>query len=308
MPAAIRPRLDLFDRNRVCARTGCRSPQTRNRQRSGTAAFGSRGRTDSIAPTREAPHLQYVRDIRLAAQLIAASLAPQAEEILMRYAVPPGQEDLREFTWHYLLRRCHTERQTLTGHVGEVYNVEFSPDGTLLASAGKDGCARIWSTSSWQLVRAIPASKTEVNVAALSSNGQQLATVDDEGKLKLWEVATGTFLRETLAHDGDAVIARFTPDGKSILTGGRKDGRLKFWDVASGSMRGELPPVGAFSESAVFSPDGSKLATAGQNGVIIWNAKSRLRIADVPESRGAKAWRSPTMEKSWQSHAKVANR
>ena len=183
----------------------------------------------------------------------------------MRYAVPAGQEDLREFTWHYLLGRCHTERQTLTGHVGEVYNVEFSPDGTLLASAGKDGYARIWSTSSWQLVRPIEASTTEVNVAAFSPDGQQIATVDDEGKLKFWDLAAGSLLRETLAHDGDAVIARFTPDGKRIVTGGREDGRLKFWDVASGTMLGELPPVGGLLGAPFFRPTAQSLRLGAGN-------------------------------------------
>ena len=49
--------------------------------------------------------------------------------------------------------------------------------------------------------------------------------------LKLWEVATGRCRREKFAHNGEAVIARFTPDGKSIITGGRKDGFVRIWDA-----------------------------------------------------------------------------
>lgn len=33
---------------------------------------------------------------------------------------------------------------TLTGHTGEVWQVAFSPDGTLLATTGSGGTARIW--------------------------------------------------------------------------------------------------------------------------------------------------------------------
>ncbi len=245
---------------------------------------------DDEARARESEnqrHLQYVRDIRQAEQLIRAGRALLAREILMRHRPRPGEDDLREFSWYHLLRRCHTERQTLTGHRGEVYYVEFSPRGDLLASAGKDGIVRVWNTMSWQLAHSIKASGTEVNVAAFSPDGKTLATVDDDGKLKLWEVATGRCQLEKLAHNRDAVIARFTPDGKTIITGGRKDGLLRIWDRASGIMLDDLPGNGPFFENAVFSPDGSMLATAGSDGVKLWNLSHRTLIASIPESGNA---------------------
>jgi eukaryotic-like serine/threonine-protein kinase len=164
-------------------------------------------------------HLQYVRDIRQADQLIRAGRAPLARQILMQHRPRPGEDDLREFAWYHLLGECRTQRRTLTGHRDDVYYVEFSPHGDLLASAGKDGFIRIWSPTTSQLTRCIKASETEVNVAAFSPDGKTLATVDDEGMLKLWEVATGRRLLDQPAHKHDAVIARFTPDGRKIMTG-----------------------------------------------------------------------------------------
>ena len=73
---------------------------------------------------------------------------------------------------------------------------------------------RIWKTGSWELLRSFRADKTEVNVATFSPDGTLLATVGDEGTLKLWEVATGRCRFERPAHRGDAVVARFTPDGQ----------------------------------------------------------------------------------------------
>ena len=163
------------------------------------------------------------------------SHAPCVLEILARHRPRAGEDDLREFTWYHLLRRCHTEKLTLLGHRGDVYYVEFSPRGDLLASAGKDGTVRIWDTTTWQQVRSITASRTEVNVAAFSPDGRTLATADDDGYLKLWEVATGHCEMEKLAHTGDAVIARFTPDGKTVMTGGRTDGLVRTWDRQTGS-------------------------------------------------------------------------
>ena len=130
-------------------------------------------------------HLQYARDIRQAGQLIRNSQAPAALEILLRYRPRANEDDLRDFVWYHLLSRCHSERRTLRGHRGEVYRVEFSPRGDLLASSGQDGMVMIWDTSEWQMVRTFEASHTEVNVATFAPDGQTIATVDDEGMLKL---------------------------------------------------------------------------------------------------------------------------
>ena len=204
-----------------------------------------------------------------------------ALNLLTRQLPKPGEDDLREFSWYHVLKRCHTERHTLAGHRGEVYYVEFSPRGDLLASAGKEGNVHLWNTKTWQKVRTIAASLTEVNVAAFSPDGMTLATVDDDGKLKLWETETGQCQFAEVVHTGDAVMAKFTPDGKSIITAGRTDGLAKLWDRRSGAILGTFVANGE-----ILSMDGSIMATLTEAKVNLWNMKNRTLIGSFAGGPG----------------------
>jgi WD40 repeat protein/serine/threonine protein kinase len=247
-------------------------------------------RRDSIRRAEEARlrgqaerQAQYVADIRRVNSLIEDHNTPRALELLRRQRPRPGEQDRRGFAWRYLRGRADTSRRTLRGFTDQVYWVEFSPRGDLLAATGKDGSVRIWDTTTWRLICAFTASPTEVNAGAFAPDGKILATVGDEGKLKLWELATGQLQREIPAHTGDAVIARFTPDGKTIVTGGRDDGQIKLWDRASGKLLDHFRASDRNLENATLSPDGSILACVGGGVNNLWKLSDRRE----PRSFGA---------------------
>ncbi len=232
---------------------------------------------------------RYVAGIRQAREHIQHQRTHLADEILGRNRPLPGESDLRGFPWYHLWHRSHGEVRTLTGHRRDVYDVEFSPSGDLLASAGKDGTVRIWDTSRWQPVLEIVASQREVNVATFSADGRTVATVDDDGVLKLWETATGLCQLKGPADTGDAVVVRFSPDGTSIVTGSRSNGHVVIRDRRNGSVRGEFRTGDRDLENFVFSPDGSILATAGSGAAKLWKWPAGDLVVALPNSAGAQA-------------------
>ncbi|MFJ3213503.1 WD40 repeat domain-containing protein [Streptomyces flaveolus] len=156
-----------------------------------------------------------------------------------------------------------------------VHAVAFSPDGSLLATAG-DKRTLLWDVVTQQPVGALSTDDFPgVGAVAFSPDGSLLATAGYSRTL-LWDLATQQPIGEPLPghfpHDGTVA---FSPDGSLLATAG--DEHALLWDVVTQQPVGALstddfPGVGAVA----FSPDGSLLVTAGEDGAVrLWDPTTR---------------------------------
>ena len=108
------------------------------------------------------------------------------------------------------------------------------------------------------------------------------ATVQSRGTL-LDNAQTNPFLHRYLAaHQDEVFSVAFSPDGKTLASGGR-DKTIILWDVKSYQPKGQ-PFTGhsASVTSVVFSPDGSVLASGSTDKtVILWDIESHQPIGQL---------------------------
>jgi WD40 repeat protein len=118
-------------------------------------------------------------------------------------------------------------RHTLKAHDWSLSASVFSPDGSTIATVGRD-TIRLWDADSRQLVRTLDEHPL-VNGVAFSPDGQLLASTSVNGTLYVWEVASGN-LRCTKNAYRMLEDCTFSPDGSFILTTDHEN-TLHRWNI-----------------------------------------------------------------------------
>jgi len=80
-------------------------------------------------------------------------------------------------------------RAVLADHVFRVNDVEYSPDGSLLASASNDTGIGLWNAVDGVLLRMLDEHRMQATAIAFSPNGLTLASGSQDGGLLIWDVS-----------------------------------------------------------------------------------------------------------------------
>jgi WD40 repeat protein len=175
---------------------------------------------------------------------------------------------------------------------GRYQAATFSPDGTMLATLGADGTARIWNVTTQQQAgtpMTVGRPGTPGGAVAFSPDGRTLVTVGAGGQTQLWSVATHQRIGKPMAAGPATTVLAFSPAGTMLATAA-SDGSVRIWNVTTqqeiGSpMTADAQPVYA----AAFSPGGSTLATAGGDGSVrLWDVATQQEIG-APMTAGIQA-------------------
>jgi WD40 repeat protein len=219
-----------------------------------------------------------------AAELAAADdLAAQAADALKQANLAAASRLLRDARWLLPYRPAdlppHVRRvfgQARLRHADRVNALAYSPDGTLLASASRDGTVKLWDLGNGRErltyrghagPAAEPADGERTNVlraaaVAFAPDGKAVASAGGPD-IHLWEPTSGKRIKTLTGHAGPVKGLAFGGDPNTLVSVG-DDRRVVLWDVEAGKPAHTFPDQPSRVEAVAVS--GKQAATANAGG------------------------------------------
>ncbi len=148
-------------------------------------------------------------------------------------------------------------QQTLSGHTGEVLDVQFAPDlskgnSYKLISTGVDKTVRIW-----QLFNRYSNKEEAIESIATSPFLDTFVTGNWDGEISFWYKnidGTQKLINTIIGHDDTISQIKYSPDGK-LIASAAWDKTIKLWDAGSGELIDTLTGHKEGVNSIAFTPE-----------------------------------------------------
>ncbi|PHH91056.1 hypothetical protein CDD83_1801 [Cordyceps sp. RAO-2017] len=116
----------------------------------------------------------------------------------------------------------------MLGHQKQINHVTFSPDNTLIASAGWDNHVKLWSARDGKFINTLRGHVATVYQCAFSADSRLLVTGSKDTTLKVWSVSSCKLAADLPGHNDEVYAVDWAPDGKRVASGG-KDKAVRLW-------------------------------------------------------------------------------
>lgn len=209
------------------------------------------------------------------------------------------------YLWNLQGKGINKEPIELEDHQGLVYDISFSDDGKLIATASKNGIVSLWNLQG-KKIATCGGHEGEVLKVSFSSDGKRLASASADRTALVWEwdsqnqscqkkksVSQNDQQQEekevVFRHRGALFGVSFNNDGNLLATVSQ-DKTAKLWDLRDGKEKEvEFKGHKDWVRDVRFSQDEKLVITASRDKTInVWNLKGKLMAQHVGHSSSIK--------------------
>lgn len=166
------------------------------------------------------------------------------------------------------------EIRILKNHAGPVFDIKYSLKTNCFYTAGGDGNFAVCSLDNLSLIKVISLSGEKLRSIDFNYAAAEIAIAMGSCDIFILDLFTLQLKHGFLAHRLSANIARYTPDNKFLLSGGR-DAFLNIWETDKYNLVKSIPAHNWAIYDIAFSPDDTLFATASRDKTVkIWDART----------------------------------
>lgn len=175
---------------------------------------------------------------------------------------------------HILDLKGKEEVKILQHHTNSVFDIKYSIKTNCFYTAGGDGNFAICSLDTLSLIKIKKLCNEKVRNIDLNYTNLEIAVASGDCNIRIFDLNTLEEKKTFISHALSTNVAKYSPDGSLLLTGGR-DAHLKIWDAKNYELIKSIPAHNFAIYDIVFNPDATLFATASRDKTIkIWDAKT----------------------------------
>jgi WD40 repeat protein len=152
----------------------------------------------------------------------------------------------------------------LRGHDQQVQTVAFHPEGSVLASGGKDQTIRLWRAQDGEALGVLARPQHKVSALAFAPDGRSVLAGNFSpprpDRLTLLAYPAGKTQQVFTGHQNVVVATAFHPGGQWVASGGGEQKEILLWHVHTGEVLSRLAGTGRTIYAVGFSRDGRYLS------------------------------------------------
>ncbi|KAJ3400980.1 hypothetical protein HDV05_000732, partial [Chytridiales sp. JEL 0842] len=230
------------------------------------------------------PYLFFVDDTEISTTIhenILVDLGKSKEEILTISYQPQAVFKVRAVT------RCTS---SMTGHTEAVLIVQFSPDGTKLATGSGDKTVRIWDLNTETPQFTLEGHTNWVQIVSWSPDCKLLASGSMDKTIRIWDPKTGKPLGEPLRNHSQVITSIFWEpmhlnQNCNRFVSGSRDGTMKMWDATRRQCLLTFSQHTAPVTCVKWGGDGLLYSASRDKTIRVWDSKEG-KLVRVLEGHG----------------------